>query len=65
MTAGPHRPDRFVGLGEIALMLGVDARRASRTTYRASFPEPVARISLGRVWWRKDVEAWIREHRPT
>jgi hypothetical protein len=52
----------LVGLSEIVLLLGVDARRTSTITRRRDFPEPCSRISIGRIWHRADVEAWIREH---
>lgn len=59
---------RLVALLEVAEMLGgVSRTRATEITNRSTFPRPIDTVAGGkiRVWRRSDVEAWIREHRPT
>lgn len=55
------KPD-VMGLAEIAVRLGVGKTWARRLSERRSFPEGT-RLSMGIVWDRADVEAWIAEHR--
>lgn len=56
-------PLELVAIPEIAGMLGVTRQRASKIiqTYE-DFPEPVADLSIGRVWLRAVVEEWARTH---
>ena len=52
----------LVGVAEIAEMLGVSRQRVdaiART--HDEFPDPVAELSAGRIWLRKDIEAWARK----
>lgn len=54
--------DDLVGAAEIAKRLGV--RKGSvvsdwRQRHR-DFPEPVARLAMGHIWYWPDVEAWAR-----
>lgn len=59
---------RLVALSDIAEMLGgVSRTRATEITNRATFPAPVDTVASGRmrVWARADVEAWIRQYRPS
>nr|WP_127502220.1 helix-turn-helix domain-containing protein [Actinoplanes solisilvae] len=53
-----------MALAEVAEYLRVDRRKAYRITNRPGFPEPYARLALGRVWLAADVEAWAAEHWP-
>jgi prophage regulatory protein len=54
----------LVAIREIATMLGVSRTRVHQIiSSDGSFPEPVAHISAGRIWKRKDVEAWIKRTR--
>ena len=55
-------PD-VLGIHEIGIRLGVGRSRASQLVNEPDFPEP-ARLIMGRVWDRADVERWIAEHRP-
>ncbi len=51
----------LVGAAEIAEMLGLTRQRVNvivRT--HEDFPRPVAELSAGRIWMRKDVVAWAR-----
>ncbi len=62
----PRRRLRLVGTQEIRQLLGgVSKTRAAQITGRRDFPEPVAVLAAGKIWLADDVEAWIREHRPT
>ncbi|MFY1702643.1 helix-turn-helix transcriptional regulator [Micromonospora sp. WMMA1923] len=49
---------------EIQEMLGVSRTRAYQITNSKSFPDPVAVLSVGRIWQTEDVERWIKAHRP-
>jgi hypothetical protein len=55
------KPLRVVGLAEIAVLLGVSKRTATRYTTRPDFPVPAVRLAMGPIWWSDDVEAWISE----
>ena len=57
-------PLRLAGLAEVAELLGVNKRSASRYTRRADFPEPLARLSSGPIWNAAEVEVWGAEHGP-
>jgi len=55
---------RLVGVHEIAEMLGVSRQRVDRIVATdKSFPRPEAVLAAGRIWRRKDVEAWIEKRR--
>jgi predicted DNA-binding transcriptional regulator AlpA len=45
--------------------LGVTRQRVAVLVERADFPEPIARLSVGRVWRTSDVREWAarRPHR--
>jgi predicted DNA-binding transcriptional regulator AlpA len=55
---------RLVASQEVQEMLGVSRTRAYQITSSKSFPDPVAVLSVGRIWQAEDVERWIRDHRP-
>ena len=64
MTTRPG-PEDLVGAAEIALLLGgLSRQRVQQLVRTAGFPEPVARLDMGKVWWRDDVERWAAENRP-
>jgi prophage regulatory protein len=54
---------RLLASQEIQEMLGVSRTRAYQITNSKSFPDPVAVLSVGRIWRADDVERWIKEHR--
>jgi predicted DNA-binding transcriptional regulator AlpA len=56
--------DEFIGVAEIAQMLGVERNSAWRYTRRSDFPEPVSRPASGPIWRRLDVAAWAAEILP-
>ncbi|GLY05036.1 hypothetical protein Acsp01_54150 [Actinoplanes sp. NBRC 101535] len=55
---------RLVGVREIEVRLGVSRQWVQRLADRADFPAPFHELTMGRVWWAHEVEAWIRDRRP-
>lgn len=55
---------RLMGAAEIGQRLGVGRSRAHAITRDRNFPEPYQTLAMGSVWDARDVEEWIREHRP-
>jgi hypothetical protein len=50
----------LAGVREIALLAGVSSQAVVNwRARRADFPEPVAELSTGPVYWQPDVEAWL------
>lgn len=50
----------LVGIAEIAELLGLSRQRVHviiRT--KSDFPKPVAELSAGKIWMKRDVDAWI------
>lgn len=57
-------PIPLVGIAEIRVRLGgISSQRADAITKKPSFPRPLWTLTMGRVWVRDEVEAWIAEHR--
>lgn len=50
---------RLLGLSEVAALLGVSKRTASRYAARSDFPTPAAQLAMGPIWFGEDVETWI------
>ena len=50
---------RVVGLAEVADLLGVSKRTATRYAARSDFPKPAAKLAMGPIWLTDDVEDWI------
>lgn len=51
----------LVAIQEIAAMLGVSKQRVSAIIKtHPDFPEPDDELSIGRVWKRSRIEAWIK-----
>lgn len=51
----------LVGTGEIGKMFGVTTRSgAHKVTLRPGFPQPVARLAGGHVWWGPAVEGYLK-----
>ena len=52
----------LVGAAEVATMLNISPQRVHQL-YAAGrgFPEPVAVLAAGRIWRRRDIEAWAHE----
>ncbi len=56
---GPLKP-MLMGTREIAERLGLCRQRVQQLADRSDFPAPYQELRMGRVWWRSEVEAWIR-----
>jgi predicted DNA-binding transcriptional regulator AlpA len=54
----------LVGVAEIALMLDTSRAQVSRWALRDDFPKPVARLRMGPIWMRADVERWAKQRKP-
>jgi prophage regulatory protein len=51
----------LVGVTEVRELLDVSRQRVHQIIRdNPSFPEPVAELAAGRIWLRKDVEAWAK-----
>ena len=53
-----------MGQAEIADRLGVSRQRVQPLSGKANWPEPFDVLAMGKVWWIKDINDWIRQHRP-
>lgn len=55
--------DSLVGAAEVARLLKVTRQRvnALAKTY-ADFPAPRATLAAGKIWLKRDIEAWARRH---
>jgi hypothetical protein len=54
-------PDDLVGVAEIARLKGVGRTTVTQWAarrHRNGFPEPVARLAMGPVYDRREIEAW-------
>jgi predicted DNA-binding transcriptional regulator AlpA len=52
-----------MGTAEVAALLGgVSRQRVLQLAQQAGFPEPIAVLSMGKVWDSDDVRRWA-EHR--
>jgi len=52
----------LMGSHEIADLFGVSRQRAQQITARKDFPKPYDVLHMGKIWKRKAVETWAREH---
>ena len=51
----------LVGVAEVAEMLGVSRQRVHAIAQsQAAFPKPVADLSAGKIWLRRDIIAWAK-----
>ena len=48
----------LVGVPEIADELGVSRTRVYQLTARKDFPKPVAKLMMGTIWKRQDIQRW-------
>ena len=49
-----------MGLTEIAALLGITRQRVYQLSQASGFPTPEARLTMGMVWRRGDIETWAR-----
>lgn len=60
------RPE-LMGTTEIAAMLGISRQRVHKLTADAEttkFPEPLATLSMGKVWDAADIRKWAKTYAP-
>ncbi|MGH9156905.1 MAG: helix-turn-helix transcriptional regulator [Acidimicrobiales bacterium] len=50
----------YVGVKELAQLLGLGEEQVDQLTGDDGFPEPVMELASGPVWELADVEAWAR-----
>lgn len=50
--------DSYLGVVEIGHLLRVSRQRADQLTRQVGFPEPCARLAMGRIWTRGAVVRW-------
>ena len=55
--------EEVMAAAEIADYLGVSRQRVAVLVERPDFPEPLAHLSVGRVWRTEDVRAWAASRR--
>jgi hypothetical protein len=55
------RREALVGPAELAIMLGVSRQRVTALTDHRDFPEPYAKLIMGKVWALADVQAWAKK----
>lgn len=66
-TRPPSENDRRVdllGLQEIADLFGISKQLAYAWARREDFPAPVAELSQGRVWRKRDLLKWAEKYEP-
>jgi predicted DNA-binding transcriptional regulator AlpA len=51
----------LAGLTEVAALLGVSKRTASRYAAREDFPQPIAHLAMGPIWNTADIERWAKD----
>lgn len=56
--------DRIMGAAEVRDRLGIGRTRLVELMRRASFPQPIKKLSAGYIWDGDEIEQWIAEHRP-
>lgn len=50
----------MVAVAEIAAHFGVSTQRVYQWIARPDFPQPIAHLSVGRIWRAADVREWAR-----
>ena len=56
-------PPPVVAYAEIAQMLGVSRKRTHEIVRKPDFPDPIATLSVGRIWSYDDVAAYCKATR--
>jgi hypothetical protein len=54
-------PEVYLGLAEVAVMLGVSKQRVSELRSRPDFPSPIAELASGPVWARSSLARFVSE----
>lgn len=50
----------LMGAAEVGEFLGVSRQRVQQLVNKPEFPQPLAHLTMGKVWLAGDVEAWAR-----
>jgi predicted DNA-binding transcriptional regulator AlpA len=50
-----------VAMAEMTSMLGISRSRLVQLLLTPEFPEPVATLTVGRIWSTEDIEAYARQ----
>jgi prophage regulatory protein len=59
----PSAPPALAGTEEIlALLVKISRQGVRELTFRSDFPEPLAELAEGDVWFLEDIKAWINGH---
>jgi len=57
--------EALAGMMELARLFGLSRQRIQQLAVRPGFPEPLASLEMGKVWWLPQVLDWaIRTNRP-
>ncbi len=56
-----EEPEQYVGVSEIAEILGVSKQRVSELRAKPTFPEPVAELAAGPVWTLSSLKRFVAE----
>jgi predicted DNA-binding transcriptional regulator AlpA len=52
-----------VGVSEVGRLLGVSRQRVDQLVKAyEDFPTPIAELASGRIWRRRDIDAWLKAH---
>ena len=54
-----REPERYLGVTEIAELLGVSRQRVAQLREREDFPAPVAELAAGPVWTRTSLDRFV------
>jgi predicted DNA-binding transcriptional regulator AlpA len=54
---------KLAGLAEVAALAGKSRKRAWQITQGKTFPQPVAVLAMGPVWFESDVKAFLAKPR--
>jgi predicted DNA-binding transcriptional regulator AlpA len=58
------RQQQLMGVKEIQKRLSLSRQRIQQLAQQPDFPAPYDELAMGRIWLARDIEAWIRVHRP-
>lgn len=58
----PVKIPALAGTHEIAVLLGVSRQRVLQLAQSPGFPAPVAKLKVGNVWVKGDIERWAQAH---
>jgi prophage regulatory protein len=51
----------LMGTAEVPERLGVSRQRVLQLAQQPGFPQPVAVLRMGKVWWTVDIDAWAEQ----